>query len=783
MIAPVYAIVVVVEEYLESKWTLAGARVDAWLITKQLIRLGVLPENIAVFLSPATPQPELNFEELDVKVRGADRATIEQEIKHELKKRTEEWLFFFWGGHGVVETDHFRRVLYADAQVDDKLNLDLNNLLIALRSNRYPARTLMNQVIVVDACGTEHATLNASTELPPSSPLPIGTGASVAARKQWFFLSSSPGEKAAHGPPPAVIGAAAGLRATGVYTSVFLKLLSARSWPCDWDELNLALRREFEERNEQRKKEGKPPQTPSLFFLDSAGGGYSTAGDVIGIPPLPTRVPIDRAALAGAISRLGLFQSEHGREAFIESLPLALNRPQPAQLTTDALALADACSTQPFAFEALIDRCEQLGSAGLQGFAEQLDALHPTHAVGWADCVSLRASLQAAGPLPSDEEAARAYRQTPAASQAAAKAPLPPWTTGRVFLFHILNLAQYLPPGQSLILYLKSCRRPDRPKLSAVIDEWVAMITPRLPAESLAPEQTGAATTAQSPFLQIKISPLKKSGPPEEWYFPAIAWWRGSGALTPLILEEAIKPGASPENETSGWPDFINRAFLAALDYDPGATFCVEAIVPMDHFECEIDGWEVEDGASRSRLGSQYPVVIRPYERLYEPAYRGPKAKWVRKWEQWRSQPASPRVPVAGDSSAYHPAFFSALEREAVGLVAWTLEPAAPPLPDWSPRQGVIAKMISAGVPIALCWRRSPPAGAADRQRFADWLIGENLGTWPEKIWEHRRNSPHVDSKWTADEWPPLTLLWDSPDHLPPDYQHRAQAPTQRPSV
>ena len=752
MSASVFALIVVIEEYGEPKWKLSGATADAFLVTQELLRLGVPPENVRVFLSPVTVAQQYPFPAI-VRVAAGTRETIEEAITNELSQRKEEWLFLFWGGHGVVQSDHFRRVFYGDATTAYKKNLDLDDLLRTLRSGAFPPRTLMNQVIVVDACGNQYASLNATKTLPEGT-LPKNVGGEVEGRKQWFLLSSAPHEKAAHVAP--VAGAA--LAATGLYTAAFLEQLkTVAAWPPNFEDIADGLRRDFA----QRRAEGTAAQTPSLFFSEPAGNGYN-------LPIVANAVEASRAspAIARAIAALPIFRDAASRELLLSRMPWPVAGPA---VSTEAEALCVACCTQPFGFEALLDVCEELGATGLTQFAEVLDLTLPTYGVRWVDCVNLRASLRAAGPLPDDAEAARAFAATPAGRErdAASRGVPPAWARGRLFLFQIFRLSAYVPAGQSLLAFLELCRPHGSAAMGAAIDQWRAAIIARLPPEAL---QASVPAEARGPgALQIQFQPQLKGG------FLCTPWWRTGSKLelTEKLFEpEEIAPG--------DWQVAVNRAFEEALERNPdGDPFCVEVILPLRFFESEIDAWPIANGAFTSPLGSQYPVVVRPYERIHEKRYRQPQTKWLRKWKQWRAAPGAPRVEVAARPADFVPDLYRNLEQHALGFLAFTLDAGVPPAPTLPPRDGVIETMIAAGVPIALWWRAAP---GEDSAPFAKWLIQQDPETWPEKIREYR-SGEHRGVECPAGEWPPLTLLWDSPDHLPPDYQHRAQAPTQRLSI
>ena len=555
--------------------------------------------------------------------------------------------------------------------------------------------------------------------------------------------------------------------ASGIYTAAFLEeLQTVAEWPPDFKAIAYCLEKRFEQLKLKEK------QTPTVaYYDDNTGEAYEIAGRSGEMEQATVDTGSDKGKLVAAIMALGIFSESAARDNLFASLPWLVTRPQPPAKATDAVTLAAACCAQPFGLEALIDTCEHLGEKKLADFARNLDVARPTHAIHWSECAELRAALLATDALPNDAQATVAYRATPASqsrNQDLRGSP-PDWARGRVFLFEILRLAPVLPVAQSLFAYLDSCRPHGDAAMGEAIDRWRAVVEKRLRAEKIVVERAGAAPRADSAVLQIQFQPL------DDDRLRATPWWR-----TGAQLELTEKLFESEEIGQDDWPTVVTRAFDEALERDSeGYTFRVEVILPLHNFEREIDAYPVSNGRLTSPLGRHYPVVVRPYERLYQRSYRAPRNSWLRKCRKWRESPAAVSVEVVPDGAAYRPEFFDRLVRdEAAAMVAFTLDAPAPPpeAPTLSPREGVIETVIAAGLPVALCWRRQPSADATD---FKNWLVAHDLDQWPEQIWHYRRGE-HRSIECPAPKWPELTLLWDSPDLLPPDYQHRAQAPTQR---
>ena len=63
-----------------------------------------------------------------LKIRAATFDVIKRVVEDELPTRKEEWLFFFWGGHGILDSERSRRVFVGDARAGNKQNVNLISL-------------------------------------------------------------------------------------------------------------------------------------------------------------------------------------------------------------------------------------------------------------------------------------------------------------------------------------------------------------------------------------------------------------------------------------------------------------------------------------------------------------------------------------------------------------------------------------------------------------------------------------------------------------------------------
>lgn len=256
------AVVVGIDNYGTDEWYLPGPAADAVRFTIWLLRQGVQPKNIWLCTTPGIEDPALQKivrEQSDATVAkriarcarlDPHRDQIDKLFNATLRRRQGDLLVVFWGGHGVMDREGKRRLFYADASADYKLNLDFNALSVSLQS-QYFVR-LPQQVFIIDACANRFIDRKAVVGLPGST-YPIGLDCD--AITQWTLLAASPGQEAGNLP---ALG-------TGVFSQEFHAVLPQgrlASWPPDWAGLMTAV----DESLQKCQQEGRP-QTPSWRFL------------------------------------------------------------------------------------------------------------------------------------------------------------------------------------------------------------------------------------------------------------------------------------------------------------------------------------------------------------------------------------------------------------------------------------------------------------------------------------------------------------------------------------
>lgn len=307
------ALLVAVETYEAGPgWNLDGPVRDALAYRDWLLELGLAADAITMLLSPLPHNRDLAAS-AGVSLRQADRDGVHRALFRELARTSGDWLFVAWSGHGVVDLDGHRRLLYTDAVPGDLRCLDLESALAAYRSDVAPGHP--RQLWLVDACQTFTDATSVSGALRPD-PVPRGRLRSL--QQQGVLFACGPGgttvNRRTPGEPRDGVGAGAP-NAAGVFSSRALQLLRAHpEWRHDTAALAAALREEFGEVTGGR--DGVPT---SLWFdgPDSARRtelGRSTPRRRLG--------PADHRRLCDALSAVPVLQDPGLRAAVIQNLPL-----------------------------------------------------------------------------------------------------------------------------------------------------------------------------------------------------------------------------------------------------------------------------------------------------------------------------------------------------------------------------------------------------------------------------------------------------------------------------
>ncbi|WP_073756688.1 effector-associated domain 2-containing protein [Streptomyces sp. CB03234] len=317
------ALVAGVESYeAGSAWDLDGPVRDALGYVRWLRELGVAERDMTLLLSPLARNRAL-ADTAGLPHRPADRDTVHRVLARELADERSDWLLVAWSGHGLIDADRNRRLLFADAVQRDLRCLDVEAALALYRSDGAPGHP--RQLWLLDACQTYADTTATAGALRPD-PLPRATPRQQA--DQYVLFACGPGETTRNG------------MRSGVFSTEALRLLRDHpDWRTSPRPLAEALRGTF-------------GNTTSLWF-EGDGEAHRTVGHRPTVPAPRRATPgrrlelADKRRLHDALAAVDVMRRPESRGQIIGLLPDAMagSVPRQAQTRLEILGLIDTCVT------------------------------------------------------------------------------------------------------------------------------------------------------------------------------------------------------------------------------------------------------------------------------------------------------------------------------------------------------------------------------------------------------------------------------------------------------
>lgn len=490
----------------------------------------------------------------------------------------------------------------------------------------------------------------------------------------------------------------------------------------------------------------------------------------------------DRGQITLALLKTGCLEDSAACKAVAGKLPFAAGVDCDARLHMRTRSLLDACLEHPRGLEELVEALassfedEGTAAACLSPLHETLQKLLP-QPVGWAQVTEGKALLNALSSV-GHERLEAYYRAScpegarlPGATHAGRGALLP-------MLDSLAKMACRAPdtaPFLEFILRLsESVGGPTAGRLS----DYAAGVAAELGfdlatlREKVARRGAARAGEETSVCLMIKVTPSawQPEGQDEPSRFLANAWVNYAGSFEPL-------PEKDGEHALESLPalieQFVTECHLHVIAHSrswnrAGYMLTVEAFLPLGLLDCDIDQWKIKAGKQPRPVGTRYQLVVRSWDRLYDPDYWTTWDIWTRKWI------ARPRPPlrateerhvlVASCDEDYSDKLVFRLEQR--GTVFMPLS-AMPPSRRAGGATEVFWPMLDSGTPIALWLRREDDDLAATREELCRLVCGEDLNALPRLV--HERRLEAQTGEIPRRLWDAVTLLWDDPEKLPPD--------------
>ncbi|MFM6328363.1 MAG: caspase family protein [Microcystis panniformis] len=253
------AILVGIERYADSNAIpdLNGPVNDVYRFCRWLRYRNVPPENISVFASPLDHNTGIVDEItslINSKPLEATKDIVNKALREEARKKTASLFFLFWSGHGWIVPQGDRRLIYADATMEDLKNLNLTAQLNAMRTDLY--NKLPRQLLIFDACANSQLLkITPPDDLPP-------IGKHLPSQKQMVMFAANPGEYAIN----------KGDEQTGIFSRELLNELNSLKdteiWPPDLESVMQSVQKKFI----KLREDGQTKQTPSFLLYQDWGG-------------------------------------------------------------------------------------------------------------------------------------------------------------------------------------------------------------------------------------------------------------------------------------------------------------------------------------------------------------------------------------------------------------------------------------------------------------------------------------------------------------------------------
>ncbi|MFM6760987.1 MAG: caspase family protein [Microcystis panniformis] len=261
------AILVGIEKYADSSSIpdLNGPVNDVYQFCQWLRDRNVPPENISVFLAPLDRQGRALSDRnvgiadkitdlIDSKPLEASKDIVNQALREGARKKTAGLFFLFWSGHGWISPQGDRRLIYADATMEDLKNLNLTAQLNAMQTDLY--NKLPRQLFIFDACANSQL-----LKITPPDDLPA-IGKHLPSQEQMVMFAANPGEYAIN----------KGNEQTGIFSRELLNELRSLKdtdvWPPDMETVMQNVQKKFI----KLREDGQTKQTPSFLLYQDWGG-------------------------------------------------------------------------------------------------------------------------------------------------------------------------------------------------------------------------------------------------------------------------------------------------------------------------------------------------------------------------------------------------------------------------------------------------------------------------------------------------------------------------------
>ena len=249
-------ILVGIERYADSSKIpdLNGPVNDVFQFCQWLRDNNVPAENITVFVSPLDRNIGIVDQINNLTANKALEATkdiVNKALREEARKKQASLFILFWSGHGWIAPQGDRRLIYADATIDNLKNWNLNAELNAMRTDIY--KNLPQQLLIFDACANSQL-----LKITPPEDLPA-IGKHLPSQKQMVMVAANPGEYAIN-------------QGEGIFSRELLNELKSSTNQEIWLPDMEAVMKNVQQKFIKLRADGQTKQTPSFFLYQDWEG-------------------------------------------------------------------------------------------------------------------------------------------------------------------------------------------------------------------------------------------------------------------------------------------------------------------------------------------------------------------------------------------------------------------------------------------------------------------------------------------------------------------------------
>lgn len=457
-----------------------------------------------------------------------------------------------------------------------------------------------------------------------------------------------------------------------------------------------------------------------------------------------------------SLSGLSALQDTTTRTRIFEAL-----RFSPSRAQLEISGLLDASVRRPGGLEALVEILDLFEDPEhLQPVLRSLDAFiyQPVHR---AEAHRVNQIL-AQSPVP-DSAAAACFRKVQPFAQV-------PGSKGRPLLPTLVDvLAQkpHRPPSEAPLLeFLEGfSRHITEAHLKAELQTWMENVAGRLGCDlaSIQAQVASWAPESEEAVLLVKLTPDLCD--PTNCRIEA--WLSQTNAGDEMLRLPTPEESQPPQELRATLAEIFCYANRSKADRS--ALLSVELVLPSHLLhDCDMHGWEVPVGKkSREPLGGYCPVVARSYDRIYDPDLLSSWPLWREKWEQRPHQANGDDVFWLDAGQAFEGNLYATLGKAGSVVAAHASKP--------EPALENLETLLDAGIPVALWARHRAGASGEVEPALRELVCGGRLDRLPERLRTQRKKS--AGEAVPAALWDHVTLLWDSPERLPPDVHYRLRAP------